>query len=146
LLAHALHPPPRSPNARHCPAQVEVTWEDQNRINRFGRLNGRLQEVKGDVERLEVRFPAHSARVLDAAREARTDTTAWAAQKEHQNIEDGLSEVQTQLDDDACMCAQPHASRRFACGVSTALLVCVPLAQAARGRGVRGGFERGGRG
>jgi hypothetical protein len=34
---------------------AEVTWEDQQMINEFGRLSGRRQELRADIKRLQVR-------------------------------------------------------------------------------------------
>ena len=37
---------------RMATAAAEVTWEDQKRINLFGRLNGRKYEVAGEIKGL----------------------------------------------------------------------------------------------
>lgn len=35
--------------------EVEVTWEDQQNINKFGRLNNRLIELKEELSAAKVR-------------------------------------------------------------------------------------------
>ena len=57
------------------PKEVQVTWEDQNKINAFGRLNQRFEEVNDVVQRLR-------------------------QQLEH--LDDAADAVEMTLDDDAC--------------------------------------------
>lgn len=47
-------------------SEVEVTWEDQQNINKFGRLNNRLHELNDEIKAAKVNaffyfpvFPQH---------------------------------------------------------------------------------------
>eukprot|EP00954_Amorphochlora_amoebiformis_P001655 130408-Amorphochlora_amoeboformis.AAC.1 len=53
----------------------EVTWEDQQNINAYGRLNQRMMELEDDIK---------------------------AKKKLAQEIEDGIAELEALIDDDAC--------------------------------------------
>lgn len=37
--------------------EVQVTWEDQNNINTFGRLNGRMHELEDEISKKKVLTP-----------------------------------------------------------------------------------------
>lgn len=44
-------PKPRSSKSTNETKEVQVVWEDQQRINEFGRLNIRLQEINDEIEK-----------------------------------------------------------------------------------------------
>lgn len=37
-------------------SDMEVTWEDQQNINKFGRLNNRLHELEDEIKAAKVNF------------------------------------------------------------------------------------------
>lgn len=41
-------------------SEVEVTWEDQQNINKFGRLNNRYHELEDEIKVAKVRFFSNS--------------------------------------------------------------------------------------
>jgi len=55
--------------------EVGVLWEDQQRINRFGRLNQRLMELRDEMK---------------------------SKKKQQENLKDAKSEIEALLDDDMC--------------------------------------------
>jgi prefoldin subunit 4 len=92
----------RDPNA----PEVEVTAEDQKRINHFGRLNNRMQVCARHVWRCRFSGPLLARaclRALTRVRPQELKDDIKEKTKDVTNVEDAANEIEMLLDDDACL-------------------------------------------
>lgn len=73
---------------------IPVLLEDQQRINKFSRLNTRFERVEEELERRKVDFSPR-----------RSSIDNLSLQKDAENLKDAVSDIDSLLDDDACKSA-----------------------------------------
>lgn len=74
------------------PKAIEVTFEDQSRINRFGQLNNRSEELSAELKKIKVKLLLlsrwHNLKI---------------SQEDVDNLEDAASAVELLMDDGDCL-------------------------------------------